>query len=154
MRTLRLLALIIILGIFQVTILDYFRFFGVKPDLLLVAVFISGLFLDFKSALGVSLFAGIFKDAFSLNIIGLNTVFFPIWVILIMRVTRKVSIEDNFSRSLFLFVIALSNNLLSGLTLVYFKGFVPLGIFLRITLVASVYTALILPLALRLFRRL
>ena len=154
MRTLRLLALIIILGIFQVTILDYFRFFGVKPDLLLVAVFISGLFLAFKSALGVSLFAGIFKDAFSLNIIGLNTVFFPIWVILIMRVTRKVSIEDNFSRSLFLFVIALSNNLLSGLTLVYFKGFVPLGIFLRITLVASVYTALILPLALRLFRRL
>jgi len=138
MRTLRLLILIIILGIFQVTILDYFRFFGVKPDLLLVAVFISGLFLAFKSALGVSLFAGIFKDAFSLNIIGLNTVFFPIWVILIMRVTRKVSIEDNFSRSLFLFVIALSNNLLSGLTLVYFKGFVPLGIFLRITLQASI----------------
>jgi rod shape-determining protein MreD len=153
MKVPRFLIFIIISGIFQATLLDYFRVLGAKPDLLLITVYISALFFDFKSVLGFSLFAGILKDSFLLSTIGFNTALFPILAILIMRIIREVSIEDNISRSLFLFVVALLSNVLSGLILVYSNGFVPLGIFLRITFLASVYTASVFPLLLKLVKR-
>lgn len=138
-----------ILGVLQVTLLDCFKVFGVKPDLLLIAVFIAVLSLAIKPALSVGLLAGIFKDAFSLTPPGVSTILFPIWVFLIANLCREVSIDDNLTRLLLFFVVVLLNNIISGLVLIYSGVFLPLGIFLRITLLASIYTALILPLILR-----
>ncbi|PIP19972.1 MAG: hypothetical protein COX41_00005, partial [Candidatus Omnitrophica bacterium CG23_combo_of_CG06-09_8_20_14_all_41_10] len=95
------------------------------------------------------LLAGIFKDAFSLTPPGVNTILFPMWIFLIAKLIHEVSIDDNLTRMLLLFVVVLLNNIISGLVLIYSGGFLPLGIFLRITLLASIYTALILPLILR-----
>jgi len=144
-----LIILTVILGVLQVTFLDCFKVFGVKPDLLLIAVFIAGLFLDLKPALGIGLLAGIFKDAFSLTPPGVSIILFPMWIFLIAKFCREVSIDDNLTRMLLLFVVALLNNIISGAVLIYSGAFLPLGIFLRITLLASIYTALILSLILR-----
>lgn len=138
-----------VFGILQVTILDYFKIFGVKPDLLLIMVFIAGLFLDLKPALGLGILAGILKDAFSSGPFSISTILFPIWIFLIAKLIREVSVEDNISRMLLIFAVALLNNVTSGLVLIYSGGFVPLGIFLRITFLSSIYTALTLPLILR-----
>ena len=61
MRTSRVIILTVLFCFLQVTILDNFEIFGVKPDLILIAVFIAALYLDLKPALGVALSAGIFK---------------------------------------------------------------------------------------------
>jgi rod shape-determining protein MreD len=131
-----------VFALLQVAFLDYFKFFGVKPDLLLAAAFIGGIFLGLKPALALSIFAGILKDAFSLNAFGLSAVLFPLWVLLIAKLIRRISIEDNLSRTLLILTVALLNNLISGFVLIYTGAFVPLGIFLRIVVLSSIYTAL------------
>jgi rod shape-determining protein MreD len=153
MRFSRIIILTVILAFLQITILDYFKVFGVKPDLILIAVFIAVLFLDLKSALGVGLLAGVFKDVFTSNVLGFSAALFPIWVLLIANLIKRVSIEDNISRIFLLFVVALLNNVISGLVLIYSIGFLSFGIFLRITFLASAYTALILALILRIIKR-
>ena len=138
-----------ILGILQVTLLNSFKVFGVKPDLLLIIIFIAALSLELKPALGIGLLAGIFKDAFSLTPPGVSTILFPVWIFLIAKLIREVSIDDNLTRMLLFFVVVLLNNIISGLVLIYSGVFLPLGIFLRITLLASIYTTLVLPLILK-----
>ncbi|MBN2830804.1 MAG: rod shape-determining protein MreD [Candidatus Omnitrophica bacterium] len=139
-----------IFALLQVTLLDYFRIFGAKPDLLLIAVFFGCLFLKQKKAFALGIFSGLFKDIFSLNAFGLNTVLFPAGVILIAKLMRRVSIEDNLSRILLIFVVALLNNIISGLVLVYTGVYIPLGIFLRIIIFSSMYTAAVFYLTIRL----
>jgi rod shape-determining protein MreD len=152
MRVSRVIILTIILGILQVTLLDNFKVFSVKPDLILIAVFIAALFLNLKFALGIGLLAGLFKDAFSINTFGFSAVFFPVWVVLISELIKRVSIEDNISRILLLFAVAILNNIVGGLILAYSIGFLSVGIFLRITFLGSLYTALIFPLILRILK--
>ncbi len=145
----RIAILTLILGILQVTILDYFKIFGVKPDLILIAVCFAALFLEIRPALVISLFAGLFKDMFLLKVLGFNIFLFPILVIIITKLVKRVSIEDDLSRISLVFVISLLNNILNGIMLAYSVGYLPLGIFLRITVVASLYTVLIFSLILR-----
>jgi rod shape-determining protein MreD len=153
MRTSRVIILTVLFCFLQVTILDNFKIFGVKPDLILIAVFIAALYLDLKPALGVALSAGIFKDAFTSSALGFNAFLFPLWVFLITRLLRRVSVEDNIARILLLFFVAILNNIISGLVLAYSAGSLSFGIFLRITFLASVYTALIFALILRIIKK-
>lgn len=153
MRASRIIILTVILGFLQITILDNFRVFGVKPDLILIAVFIAAVSLNFKPALGVGLLAGIFKDAFTSNVLSFNALLFPLWVFVIAKLIKRVSIEDNISRIFLLFFVALLNNIISGLVLIYSIGSLSFGIFLRITFLASVYTALIFALILKIIKK-
>jgi rod shape-determining protein MreD len=153
MKFSRVIILTVILGFLQITILDYFKVFGVKPDLILIAVFSAALFLDLKPALGIGLLAGVFKDAFTSNALSFNSILFPLWVFLIAKLIKRVSIEDNISRIFLLFIIALLNNIISGLVLIYSAGFLSFGIFLRITFLASIYTALIFALILKVIKK-
>jgi rod shape-determining protein MreD len=141
MRLRRIVAFTIIASLFQVTVLNYFSFLHVKPDLILAAVFIASFSLSLRQALLLALLGGIFKDAFSLSRFGLNAGFFPLWVFVVKELSRRVSIEDGVSRTLLLIIIAFSHNILTGLILVNSGAQPPLGIFLRITLLSSFYTA-------------
>ncbi len=143
------LIVTLILGIFQLTFLEYFKIFGIKPDLLLVTVVIAGLFFEMRSAIIFGIFAGIFKDIFSLNPFGLNLLLFSLWGFLVAKISRKISIEDNIAAAIVVFIIALLQNIITGLTLIYSGSFVPTGIFLRIVLLGSLYSALTLPVILK-----
>lgn len=153
MKFSRAVVFTIILVILQVTVIDYFKIFNVKPDLILIAVFIAAIFLELKPALGIGLLAGVLKDVFISSTLGFSAALFPFWVFLIAELIKRVSIEDNISRILLLFVVALLNNIISGLVLAYSIGFLSIGIFLRITFLASVYTVLIFSLILRGIKR-
>jgi rod shape-determining protein MreD len=147
------LALILAaLGLFQLTFLHYFRVFGVQPDLFLVGVVLASLLLQERLAIIFSIALGIFKDAFSPAALGLDILLFGLWSFLIVKITRKVSLEDNLSRTLLVFIIALLQNIASGLSLAYSGSFIPTGIFLRAVFLGALYTALALALILRTFR--
>lgn len=149
MKISRLLILTLILGLFQLTWLQYFGFFGVKPDLLLVSVVIAGLFLRIRWAILFGASVGIFKDIFGLNIFGLNILLFGCWSFLAAKICRKVSIEDAASAAFLVFVIALLQNIVSGLAVFYSGASIPFGIFSRIVILGSLYTGLTLPLILK-----
>lgn len=129
MKASKLLIITLILGVFQLTLLGYFRVFGVKPDLLLVAVVLAGLFLEMRWAIVFGAGVGIFKDIFSLNPFGLDILLFGLWGFLSAKISRKISVEDELSATLLVLVIALLQNIASGLAVIYSGNFVPLGIF-------------------------
>jgi len=143
MKSYLVLIIVIVFAFLQVTFVDYFNFFGAKPDLLLIAAFIGGLSLKLGWALGIGLLSGILKDSFLLNRFGLNAALFPLWVLLSKKLSRRVSIEDNLSRAILIALISLLNNIINGIFLFYAGAMVPLGIFLRIAIISSFYTALV-----------
>ena len=152
MKLSKLLIITLILGVFQLTLLGHFRIFGIKPDLLLVTVVLASLFLEMRWAIVFGVGVGIFKDIFSLNPFGLNILLFGLWSFLSAKISREITIEDTLSVTLLVLVIALLQNIASGLVVIYSGNFVPLGIFLRISLFGSLYTALTLPLILKVIR--
>ncbi|MDD5432210.1 MAG: rod shape-determining protein MreD [Candidatus Omnitrophica bacterium] len=145
MKKLNFLFVILISGILQVTLLDGFKVFNVKPDLLLISVVFAGLFFELKWAFLFSIIAGLFKDIFGTTSIGINVLLFPTWSFLIAQLKRQVSFEDSFMRMALLFVVCFLQNLITGLALGFFGEFTPLGVFLKILFISSIYTALLLP---------
>lgn len=138
--------IVIVLGLLQVTILNYLKIFGVKPDLLLISAVFASLVFDFKWAFVLSVFAGMFKDVFTANTFGINTLLFPLWSFLIVRLNKEITIDYNFIRMALIFIISVVHNTITGLALVYSGSFIPAGIFLGIVFPQSIYTALVLPL--------
>lgn len=62
-----LLALLV-----NATVLDHFRIFGARPDLMIVCVTFFGLFLGRAAGLETGLVAGLLTDIFSLDYFGIN----------------------------------------------------------------------------------
>lgn len=143
------LSLILVLALLEVTLLSYFRIFNAKPDLLLIVVFIASLVFDLRWALIFSILAGILKDVFSTNLFGINLVLFPLWSLLIIKLSKRISIDYNFIRCALIFSIGVFSAILTRLICVYLGKFVPLGVFFSIAFLDSLYTALVLPLMLK-----
>ncbi len=146
MKKLFFLFIIIILGVLQPTLLDYFKVFSVKPDLLLISVVIASLVFDLRWAFVLSVFAGFFKDIFGTSTFGINTIMFALWSFLIVRLSKEISIDSDTRRIALLFIITAIHNTITGLIFIYSGRLVPLGIFLRVVIVESIYTAIVLPL--------
>lgn len=148
------LLIIIILAILQVTVFNYFRVFSVKPDLLLIIVVLAGLSFGLREALFFSILAGILKDIFSINAFGINTLLFPLWSFLTIKLSREVSLENNFIRAVLVFIMVVLNDIAARLINLTLGNFIPMGIFLRVTFLESLYTALVSLLVFRFMRSL
>ena len=147
MRIFLLIIIILALTLSQVTFLEYFYFFNIKPDLLLVTLVLVSLRMSFSGwPLVLGLLAGLLKDASGIGGFGLNSFLFPLWCFLILHLSRKITLENNLLRALLVFVVALLHNIITGLSVIYMGGFILPGIFLRIVFFGSLYTALTLPL--------
>ncbi len=150
----KLLFLVVILGtaLFEASILNLFRVFNTKPDLLLVLVVIAAVGFDFKWAIIFCTFAGLCKDAFSINTGGMHTILFVAWGVLIIKLSRKVVLENDFMRMLVVLVVFLINDIIVKLIFFYYGRSVPMGIFLRIAFIGCIYTLSIAPLMFRYIR--
>ena len=149
MKNFIFIAAIIIFALLQVTILNYVNIFNVKPDLLLISVIIASLYFKPLWAISLSIFAGVLKDIFSVNAFGLNSILFFLWSFLIIKLSRKISFDSNYVRLVLIFIIAIVNNIITRLIFLFLGNFISIGLFLRITFIESLYTALIFPLALK-----
>ena len=138
---------LILLGLAQVTLLNSFRIFGVKPDFLLIAIVIASTFFKWEKILIFAVFAGVLKDSFSINVFGVNTLLFPFWSYLTRVLSGKINLDNNFSFA----VLILAIGILSGIIRLIFLSlgnafFIPIGVFLRITFLESLYGAIATPL--------
>jgi len=154
MRNWIFFLIVIVLGLLQATILNYFKVFGAGPDLLLITVVVASLVFEFRWAFVLSVFAGLFKDVFGTNVFGINTLLFPLWSFLIVRLNKEITLDYNFIRMVLAFIVSILHNTITGLTLIYSGNLIPLGLFLRIVFIQSVYTAVVLPLILWIEQRL
>jgi len=145
--------LILFLALLQVTFLQYFRIFGIKPDLFLICVVISSLYFEVVYALAMSLLCGILKDTFSIGIFGINTFFFPILSFLVMKLSRKVDLDNTPVLCAAAFLVTFFYGIISRIAFSYMGMVIPFWAFLRISLLESLYTALIFPLVIRVFNK-
>lgn len=139
--------IIFMAAIIQVTLLDSFKIFGVKPDLLLIIVIFAGLFFNLKWAFALGIFAGILKDSLSASSFGINTLLFPLWIFLIIKLSKKIPLDNNLICVMLVFVIGIFHNTITRI--IFFalgNSLAPLGIFLRMAFLEILYTAAILPL--------
>lgn len=144
-RYLTFSLIIVILGILQVTFFDAIKIFWLKPDLLLISAVCASLIFNPRAALSFGIFAGIYKDSLTVSYFGMNTLLFSLWVFLLLKLSRKISIEEDYLRLILIFVIALLHNIIYGLIHLYFQAPVSPGIFLRIVILGSLYTTLLFP---------
>ncbi len=152
MKTLYFLLTIVFFSLLEVAMLPYARVFGVKPDLLLLSVVLASLFFERRSALILSLAAGILKDVFGTSSFGVNTLLFPFWSVAIERLSRKVSFEQPLFSSMLVFLVTLANGVITRIIFLFSGNAIYLSAFLRVSFIESAYTALLLPLASRLIR--
>lgn len=126
--------------------------FNVKPDIFLITAVIASLLFNLRWALFFSIFAGTFKDIFSAAGFGVNTLLFPLWCFVILRLKKEMPLDYGIIRLILIFMITFFHNLITGLTLICLGNFIPLGIFLRIVCIGSIYTAAVLPLVFKIFK--
>lgn len=143
--------LILLFAFFQSAILDYIKIFDAKPDLLLIAVFVSGISFNMFWASFFGIFSGILKDALVINSFGINTLIFAISGFLISRLSRKVSFENKFVCMAFIFIATIANSVIIKLFFSFIGKPMPLTLnaFLRIAFFESLYNAISLLLLLR-----
>lgn len=137
------LAIIVVLALLEATLLNYFRLMQVKPDLLLVSVVLSALSFQLKEAIFFALAAGVAKDLLNIGSFGINTLVFPVLSYLVWRLARKVFVENQLAFSALVGIVAVLNAILDRFIRLSAGNFLAVGIFLRISFLGSLYTALI-----------
>lgn len=139
MKKLYFFLIIFACALLQVTIVDYFKVFSVKPDLILISMVIVNLLLERRWAFILSIFAGSLKDIFYVSAFGTNTLLFALWSFLIIKLSRKISLENIYLRAALMFVVVFASDILA-------RPPVPAGIFLRVAFLEAVYAAILFPL--------
>lgn len=137
------LAAIFLSVLISAALLDYFSFFHVKPDLLLICAVAAAVYLPKRSALFFCFLSGLAKDIFSVNNFAANTVLFCLWGWLIIRLSKEFNLEDKYILLGLVAAASLLTNISSRVFFFYASKQVPLGIFLRITVIDCLYTTLI-----------
>lgn len=148
MKALTFAFIIIIFALFQAAILYHADIFNAKPDLLLISMLMASLFFEFRTAIILSIFAGMTKDIFSANA-SLSASLFPLWSLLIIKLSKKIPLDNIYIRMALIFIIANLNGIAGILIYLFLGNFIYGGIFLRILFFGALYTAFVFPLALR-----
>jgi rod shape-determining protein MreD len=143
MKKVVFLGVIFVSAALQITWIDSFKVFTVKPDLLLMLAVTASLCFNFKEAIFLCIFAGLLKDALGAGGFGLNTLLFCLWSFLLSLLNRQISFDNEIFRAVIIGVVALLHNILLGLIPVYTGRIVPPGIFLRIILLEPLFTTLV-----------
>ncbi len=143
-----LLCVIVIFSILEVTILDYFKIFNIKPDLFLIGVLMASLSFSFQPRLAILLSAssGMLKDILGINAFGINTLLFALWSFLIIKLSRKITLDNNLISAGVMFIIVILNGAAIKIIFLFSGKFMPWAVFLRTAFLESLYTALVLPL--------
>ncbi|MDD4981043.1 MAG: rod shape-determining protein MreD [Candidatus Omnitrophica bacterium] len=147
------LGIIIICALLQATALNSVSIFGVKPDLLFIGVFYASIFFGVAWAVSLSIFAGFLKDMLCVNTFGVNTLLFPLFCLILIKLSREISLDNNFIRMLSLFILVLINDIIARVIFLFWGNFISWGIFLRTTFLEALYTAVVLPLVFKAIRR-
>jgi len=138
MKRLYFFPIIFACALLQVTLMDHFKVFNIKPDLILISMVMVNLLLSRPWAFTLSVFAGMLKDIFSAGSFGTNTIIFALLSFLIIKISRKISLENTYLRASLMFAVAIVSD-------IAIRPQVPALIFLRIACLEAAYAAILLP---------
>lgn len=128
---------------------EYLRVFNTKPDLLIASVAIFSFIFDLRKSIILALFAGLLKDTSITFPFALYSILFVIWILVIKYISNKLVIRKRLIRLGILALVILLNNLATEIALSLKDAALPAGLFLRTTILESIYTLIV---AILLFR--
>jgi len=152
MKKRSLYLVIVLLALFQATLLNYFRIFNVKPDLLLICAVFAGLVFELKQALLFSLVLGFLKDALAAQVFAAHIFYFPFLAAVTHFLAKKVPIETTLVRSVLIFLAVILIDLLKKFFQFSTENYFTLGVYLKVIILESLYTALVSPLIFKVLR--
>jgi len=138
-----LILTIIIIALAQCSVLDYFRIFHLKPDLLLITTVIAALTMEFRWALFIAVLAGVLKDMFSIHALAFNAPMFAFLAFIIQELIKRVALENTAVRTVIVVIAVIFQDIIIRLISINSGSLIPAGIFLRVTILESLYTGLV-----------
>lgn len=145
MKKLLFLIFIFLIAILQSTILNQVRFFSVKPDLFLILTLASTLIFEPVWAIGFCIWLGFLKDTLGSSGSAINTIIFACWSLLIIKVSRKINLDNFIFCMILVFVAVIFNGIFTKIIFANYGKVVYFGTTLKILVFESIYTVLMLP---------
>lgn len=96
----------------HITVLNYVKIFGAKPDLILMMVIFFALFLGARTGLEIGVVAGLLRDIFAFDLFGVNTVTLAISGLLIGMLNTKFFKESTLTQVILVFSFTIFSMLL------------------------------------------
>ena len=146
------LCALALLAVLQSTVINGIGILSIKPDLLLIAVIIAALGSSWKWAIFYGCMAGLLKDIFGSSGFGFYAVMFSSFGFLCYELSKRLMIDTRLRLVVTVSLAVAFEYILLSLFLALSGDPVPIGIFLRSTLVASAYSAAFSPLVSALFK--
>jgi len=154
MNRTRIFLVVFACALLQVSVMDAVRVFGVKPDLLVIAVVIASLECERGFALLAALFCGLLKDTLSVTPFGLHTFLFPVMSMLIIFTARKITLDSTALASITSFFFIIVYDVASRAAYALLGQSISIPAYLRISSLQALYTAAVFPLVSRLIKKL
>ena len=141
MKKLIIILFLFLCIVFESTLLTVWQFLNARPDLLIICVMVGGLTLHKKWAIALSLCAGVLRSLYTP--IPWAVFFYPFCIILIMRLSREISLERRFVVEGILLCLIIAKDVVLRLWSYGLFISIPTGIFIRTMLIEAVYTTLV-----------
>ncbi|MFH1507120.1 MAG: rod shape-determining protein MreD [Candidatus Omnitrophota bacterium] len=153
MRIWILFSAVIFLSVLQAVFFNDLRIFGAAPDLLFIGVMFLGIYTAPRQGISLSVACGVLKDLYGLHQFGNATFLFPLWYLLIRKVSQKISLESSPVLGAVIFSSTFINHILLRLFFIY-KGIpVPFFYFVRVAATVAVYNLCLSLVLYRLFKK-
>jgi rod shape-determining protein MreD len=136
-----LFTVLFIFMLLESTILNNFKLFDVKPDLLLVSVVVFGLFLPAFWVIVLSFFSGFLLDLFYVGHFGINIIMFVALGIICRKLAKNLYIENNIIIIVLILIASLALSFIRRLCIAP----VPFWTTLRFSTLEALYTAFFAP---------
>ncbi|MFH0858867.1 MAG: rod shape-determining protein MreD [Candidatus Omnitrophota bacterium] len=147
-----LLLFIFFVSLLEATVFSHLMLFRTKPDLLLAMVVIMAITLKPNQALLFSLASGIFKYMFGAGVFGIYILLFPLWCFLIIKLSRKISLDNDIAGIVLIFFVDILQNIFIRLGLLFAGIYITWYVFLKIIFLEAVYTTVMSPFILKSYK--
>lgn len=107
MKKISLIITITLIAIFQAAVLNHIKFFGAKPDLLLIAVVFFALYFGKKFGFWVGLLCGLLQDALSGLPWGTQTLVFSFCGLIIGTFNKDIYRDSKFVQAVLVFIFCI-----------------------------------------------
>jgi len=150
-----LLVIILFFLILEVTLLDYVKVLGVKPDLLVILTIFFTLYLKSSLAITLAIILGLLKDSLSIDPFGINTIFFSLFSYSLVRMSKNLYRDDRVTQIILVSTILV----VTVLAKIFLFSFLKKEIFINtpvagISFIEVLYTGALSPLLFLLLRKL
>lgn len=143
MKKIKFLLIILVSVLLQVTVLNIFSIFGVKPDIFIILCFICSVIFKQKTALGFSILIGFLKDTLTVSSFGIHTFLFPIICLSLRHIKKNVSLDNDFIAGFFLLIYILVCDVLVNFIIQSYGPHISIPVFFRVFLLEAIYSTVI-----------